>query len=200
MVSSPVEYGGAVQSSQRRTVRGIVAATILTALATVVAACSGSSGSSSSGAPSPSTVSTPTCPAVTSTPSPTGPGVTKALQNMPFDLPLPSGITVVGSNTTSDGIHVVRFTTNQSLRSSVLFIVDRYPKAGYVIGRGDAEATEADAPFVHAQVRGLTRVAEVQPCQTLWLVATVTTTKNGVTSPLLVPHPTSSVTSALPFG
>ena len=190
-----------MQSSQRRAARGIVAATILTALATVVAACSGSSGgSSSSGAPSPSAVATPSCPAVTSTPSPTGPGVTKALQNLPFDLPLPSGITVVGSTTTSDGIHVVRFTTNQSLRSSVLFVVDRYPKAGYVIGRGDAEATEADAPFVHAQVRGLTRLAAVQPCQTLWLVATVTTTKTGVTSPLLVPHPTSSVTSALPFG
>ena len=119
---------------------------------------------------------------------------------MPFDLPLPSGITVVGSTTTSDGIHVVRFTSRQSLRSSVLFIVDRYPKAGYAIGRGDAEATEADAPFVHGQVRGLTRVAEVQPCQTLWLVATVATNSSGGTSPLLVPHPTSSVTSALPFG
>jgi hypothetical protein len=101
---------------------------------------------------------------------------------------------------TSDGIHVVRFTTPTSLRTSVLFIVERYPKAGYVIGRGDAEATEADAPFVHNQVRGLTRVTEISLCQTLWLVASVAVTNKGVTSPLLVPHPTSSATSALPFG
>jgi len=126
--------------------------------------------------------------------------MTKALQNLPFDLPLPDNISVVGTQTTSDGIHVVRFTSPTDLRTSVLFLVEKYPKAGYVIGRGDAEATEADAPFVHGQLRGLTRVTEVEPCTTLWLVASVTTTNNGVTSPLLVPHPTSAVTSALPFG
>lgn len=119
---------------------------------------------------------------------------------MPFDLPLPSGMTIVSTMTTSDGIHVVRFTTTDSLRTAVLFIVEKYPKAGYQIGRGDAEATEADAPWVHGQVRGLTRVNEVQPCQTEWLVASVATTSSGVTSQILVPHPTSSVTSALPFG
>jgi hypothetical protein len=84
---------------------------------------------------------------------------------------------------------------------TVLFIVDRYPKAGYTLGRGDAEATEADAPFVKNKVRGLTRVAALEACKTLWLIATAASSSspNG-TSPLLSPHPTSSQTSALPFG
>jgi hypothetical protein len=111
---------------------------------------------------------------------------------------MPPSVTVVDAQRTSDGVAVVRFTTPTTLRDSVLFIVGRYPKAGYLIGRGDAEATEADAPFVHGQVRGLTRVAQVQQCQTLWLVASVAAP--AATSPLLSPHPTSSATTALPFG
>ena len=127
--------------------------------------------------------------------------MTKLMRSVPFGLPLPDNITPVDTSKTSDGIQVVKFTTPSSLRDSVIFIVDRYPKAGYVIGRGDAEATEADAPFVKAGLRGLTRVASLQTCQTLWLIASVPTSgTTGGTSPLLSPHPTSSQTSALPFG
>ena len=177
----------------------MVATAAAALVATLAVGCSGSSSAPTSQS-TPSTVSTPTCPTIAPTPSATGAAITKALQNVPFDLPMPDNISVVGATTTTDGVRVVRFTTPTSLRTAVLFIVQRYPKSGYVIGRGDAEATEADAPFVHGQVRGLARVTAVQPCQTLWLVATVTTTSSGVTSPILVPHPTSSVTSALPFG
>jgi hypothetical protein len=114
---------------------------------------------------------------------------------------MPENISPVDTSVTTDGIQVVKFTTPNSLRDAVIFIVDRYPKAGYVIGRGDAEATEADAPFVKASLRGLTRVASLQTCQTLWLIASVATTgSKGGTSPLLSPHPTSSQTSGLPFG
>jgi hypothetical protein len=114
---------------------------------------------------------------------------------------MPDNITPVETTKTADGIQVVKFTTPTTLRAAVIFMVDRYPKAGYVVGRGDAEATEADAPFVKGKVRGLTRVATLQACQTLWLVATVANTAGtGGTSPLLSPHPTSSQTSALPFG
>ena len=124
----------------------------------------------------------------------------KALRNLPFDLPLPANMTIVDSQVTTDGIRVVKFTTPTSIRDAVIFIVGKYPKAGYVLGRGDAEATEADAPFVHGQLRGLTRVAALQSCQTLWLVASTNATNGGGTSPVLSPHPTSSQTSALPFG
>jgi hypothetical protein len=123
------------------------------------------------------------------------------MRSVPFGLPMPDNITPVDTTKTADGIQVVKFTTQTSLRDAVIFIVDRYPKAGYVIGRGDAEATEADAPFVKASLRGLARVAALQTCQTLWLIASVATSgTGGGTSPLLSPHPTSSQTSALPFG
>jgi phage terminase large subunit-like protein len=182
-----------------RTGRHLPAVGSAALVAAFAAGCSGSSGATTS-QPTQSAVPTPTCPTVAPTPSATTAALAKALQNVPFDLPMPDNISIVGATTTNDGVRVVRFTTPTSLRTAVLFIVQRYPKSGYVIGRGDAEATEADAPFVHGQVRGLTRVVGVQGCQTLWLVATVATTNNGVTSPILVPHPTSSVTSALPFG
>ena len=127
--------------------------------------------------------------------------MSKLLRSVPFGLPLPENITPVDTTKTADGIQVVKFTTPTSLRDAVIFMVDRYPKAGYAIGRGDAEATEADAPFVKASLRGLTRVASLQTCQTLWLIASVATSGGpGNTSPLLSPHPTSSQTSALPFG
>lgn len=144
---------------------------------------------------------TPTCPSVSPTTAPTSPALAKALRSVPFDLPMPDNITPVETTKTADGIQVVKFTTPTSLRQTVIFIVDRYPKAGYVLGRGDAEATEADAPFVKNKVRGLTKVAALESCKSLWLVATLTTSgTNGGTSPLLSPHPTSSQTTALPFG
>ena len=144
---------------------------------------------------------TPTCPAVTASPSATSAAAEKILRSLPFDLPIPPQATPVGAMTTADGVRVVRYMTPTSLRDSVLFILQRYQKAGYVIGRGDAEPTEADAPWVHSTTRGLTRVAAVQQCQTLWLVAVVDAKgTTGSNSPLLSPHPTSSTTSSLPFG
>ena len=132
--------------------------------------------------------------------SPTSPALGRALRKLPFDLPMPDNISVVDATTTSDGIQVVKFTTPTTLRQAVLFIVDRYPKAGYVLGRGDAEASEADAPFVKSKVRGITRLTSLGTCKTLWLVESVTTTGTAGTSPILSPHPTSSQTSAPPFG
>jgi hypothetical protein len=166
--------------------------------AVLVAGCSG--GSKQAAAPPPRPVATPTCASAAPAPSATSSQLTKALSKVPFDLPMPSNITVVDATVTKDGINVVRFTTPTSLRDSVLFIVGRYPKAGYVLGRGDAEASEADAPFVKSTVRGLTRIASVDQCKTLWLVASTTVSGGSGTSPLLSPHPTSAVTSALPFG
>lgn len=165
------------------------------------AGCGGSSAPRADTPASPTPVATATCPSVTPTPSPGAPSLTKALQSVPFDLPMPPGIAVMDVRTVTGGVHVLRFTTAMSLRSSVLFFVERYPKAGYVIGRGDAEATEADAPWARGQVHGLTRVSELQPCLTLWLIAAQTAPSGtGGTSPLLSPHPTSAVTSSLPFG
>jgi hypothetical protein len=188
MVSFPVAYRCRVK----------LAATVLSGA--VLAAAAGCSSGSTPATASIKPIPTPTCPSAAATTAPTSPALAKALRNVPFDLPMPDNITPLDSTKTADGIQVVKFTTPTTLRAAVIFMVDRYPKAGYVLGRGDAEATEADAPFVKNKVRGLTRVASLETCKTLWLVATVATSGSTGTSPLLSPHPTSSQTSALPFG
>lgn len=177
----------------------LITATMCAVVVSALAGCSG--GSKAVTGPSPHPIPTPTCPSVTATPSPTPKKFAGALSKVPFDLPMPDNISIIDASTTQDGIQVLKFTTPTTLRQTVLFMVDRYPKAGYVLGRGDAEATEADAPFVKNKVRGLTRVASLEACKTLWLIAVAPTSNtSGGTSPLLSPHPTSSQTSALPFG
>jgi hypothetical protein len=160
--------------------------------ATVLAGCSGGSSPSAGASPSPSLFTPSPCP------TPATKVATKWPSFLPSDLPKPTNATIRKTTTTPDGVHVVQFMTPTSLRESVLFIVGAYPKAGYVLGRGDAEATEADAPFVHGEIRGITRISQLQQCQTLWLTATVHT--GGVTSPLLPSRTPTSSASPLPFG
>jgi hypothetical protein len=92
------------------------------------------------------------------------------------------------------------FTTPISLRESVLFVVEAMPAAGYTLARGDAENTEADAPFVKGDLRGVLRMIAVEPCRTDWLMALSTGVPSGAPgggSPLLPPRADAS---PLPFG
>ena len=168
----------------------------IAATAAVATACA-SGGAASPAASAPAQVQTfsppPPCP------SPGHSTPTKWPSKVPTDLPKPSNAKVQSQFTASDGVHIVKFTTPTSLRDRVLFVVRKLPKAGYVLGRGDAEATEADAPFVHGNIRGLVRMLGVAPCQTLWLLATVDSTASS-NSPLLTPHSPSASPSPLPFG
>ena len=172
----------------------------LAALAAALTACTGSSSG-------PKAASTPSsAPTVTSTtpPSCPKPSKTKPVNwpvQVPRDLPKPPDANIQGKPlTASDGVHILKFTTPTSLRESVLFVVNKLPKAGYVLGRGDAEAAEADAPFLHGNVRGLVRMLETGECQTLWLLATVDANSQATTSPLLTPHTPTGSPSPLPFG
>ena len=167
------------------------------ALAAALTACGGSSSpeSSTSVAPVVRPTTPPTCP----TPSTSKP--TKWPVQVPHDLPKPANAIIQGKPlTTSDGVRIVKFATPTSLRESVLFVVRKLPKAGYVLGRGDAEATEADAPFIHGNIRGLVRMLELGPCQTLWLFASVDASSPNTNSPLLTPHTPTGSPSPLPFG
>jgi hypothetical protein len=159
---------------------------------TFLAGCSGGSSPNATPNPSPSLYTPPPCPKSSTSVKAAWPSV------LPTDLPKPANATIRKTQTTPDGVHVVQFTTPTSLREAVLFIVGSYPKAGYVLGRGDAEATEADAPFVHGTVRGITRISSLSQCQTIWLTAIVR--QGGVTTPLLPSHTPSSTASPLPFG
>lgn len=176
-----------------RTCGALVAAVTATF---VLGGCGGSSPSGPTGAVSPQPVATsvPACPT---------PGQVKHVvwpAKVPSDLPKPPNATLNGQLSANDGVHIVKFTTPTSLRESVLFIVEKLPKAGYVLGRGDAEATEADAPFLHGSVRGLMRLVELGHCQTQWLLATVSNQAPTTGSPLLPPHTPSGSPSPLPFG
>jgi hypothetical protein len=171
----------------------------IVAVAMALSSCSGS-GSSPQASPADSgIIPTPTTPPACPTPASTKP--MKWPAKVPADLPKPPNATLSGKPlTASDGVHIIKFSTPTSLRESVLFVVDKLPKAGYVLGRGDAEAAEADAPFIHGDIRGLVRMLEVGPCQTLWLLATVNTASQPGNSPLLTPHSPSGSPSPLPFG
>ena len=120
-------------------------------------------------------------------------------QEVPGDLPKPPGATLTEVQERTDGLTVVMFTTPISIRDSVLFLIEAMPAAGYTLARGDAENTEADAPFVKGDLRGVMRMIAVEPCRTDWLMAITTgaTGAPGGGSPLLPPRPNAS---PLPFG
>jgi hypothetical protein len=120
-------------------------------------------------------------------------------QEVPADLPKPPGATLTDVQERTDGLTVVMFTTPISIRESVLFLIEAMPAAGYTLARGDAENTEADAPFVKGELRGVMRMIAVEPCRTDWLMAitTGTTGAPGGGSPLLPPRANAS---PLPFG
>jgi hypothetical protein len=96
-----------------------------------------------------------------------------------------------------NGVRTVRFVTPTPLRSSVLFVVRELPRAGFTLGRGDAEPSEADAPFARGTERGLLRLVATQQCQTTWILAVIDTRQGGQ-APLLPTHSPSG--SPLPFG
>jgi hypothetical protein len=160
-------------------------------------ACTSSKNSSS--APQPTVTQTAAAPS----PLPTcAPPRTKAYTwpgEIPKDLPRLPGVTIDSTKKTSDGLYVVQFSTATSLRDGVIFIVKKLPPAGYTLGRGDAEQTEADAPFTKGDVRGVLRGAAVALCQTKWILAVTRQTFGGGGSPLLPTH-TGPSPSPLPFG
>jgi hypothetical protein len=162
----------------------------------LVSACGGST-------PTASTTPQPTfsqAPQPTIAPCPT---VTKARftwpVEVPADLPQPPAATLGQTSKTKDGLTIVRFSTETSLQQSVLFVVKEVQKAGFTIGRGDAEPAEADAPFGRGDLRGIYKMLVRDACTTDWLVA-VTHTRPGGGSPILPTASRGPSSAPLPFG
>lgn len=118
---------------------------------------------------------------------------------IPKDLPQPPRATYSSVTRTPDGLTIVRFSTETSLQESVLFVVREVQKAGYTLGRGDAEPAEADAPFGRGDLRGVYKIFSRTQCVSDWLVA-VTHTRPTGTSPLLPTPSHGPSSSPLPFG
>lgn len=171
----------------RRSVVCVVAVALLSG-------CGGSSTPAAAPAPSQSAQPSPTvapCPGATASSKLVWPA------DFPQNLPKPPGATAaVPVPSQLSGLSIVRFSTPTSIREGVLFVVKAVPRAGFTLGRGDAEPFEADAPWQYGNLRGTYRMSARAECQTLWLVA-VARQGVGGGSPLL-PTPTGSP-SPLPF-
>jgi hypothetical protein len=115
---------------------------------------------------------------------------------VPADLPRPPSSNRPIVALTNANLTVVQFTAQISLAEGVLFVLDQYRRAGFTLGRGDAEFNQADAPFARTGVFGQVRINGTAPCRTTWLVAIGA--PSAGTSPLLAPPSTSP--SPLPFG
>jgi len=118
--------------------------------------------------------------------------------DVPDVIPRPEGVTIQSTDRAKGNVTQVRFVVPMSLRESVLYVVDRYPKAGFQLGRGDAEATEADAPFQRGEaLRGLVRMfVTPKECETLWLLAVV----RNPNAPYDISYTPPPSSTPLPFG
>jgi hypothetical protein len=167
----------------------------------LLAGCTGGS-ESAAPSPTPSPAAASPVPAVQALPT-CKPAVSRAYtwpKPVPADLPKLPGVTLGETKQTKDGLTIVRFSTDSSLRDGVLFIVKNLPPAGYVLGRGDAEQNEADAPFNKGDLRGVLRGVSREICATEWLLAVTRTAPGGNTGNPLLPARPGSSPSPLPFG
>jgi hypothetical protein len=175
-------------------VRPAAAFALAALLATGLTACTGEpngpDAAPTTAAPSPTSTG-PQCPVPPSS-DPKWPS------DIPESIPKPAGFKLEKTDRTKGNVVQLRGTVPMSLRDAVLFVIKEFPKNGFVLGRGDAEATEADAPFQRGEaLRGLVRVfATDQVCQTQWLFAVVRNT--GAPFDLSYTPPPSS--TPLPFG
>jgi hypothetical protein len=170
---------------------------LLCGAAVLLTACSGKSDGALPGPPSPTLAAPSPRPLPTCAPARTKPYTWP--KPVPADLPKIPGVVITGSKQTADGLTIVNFHTESSLRDGVIFIVQRLPPAGFTLGRGDAEATEADAPFTKGDLRGVIRGSARTLCQTDWILAVTRQVQGGTGSPLLPSHTGPSPTP-LPFG
>ncbi|HVU71905.1 MAG TPA: hypothetical protein VHE83_02985 [Mycobacteriales bacterium] len=120
---------------------------------------------------------------------------------LPADLPKPPGAVLTGE-TVQNNVVYLRFNTSSSLREGLLYMLRELPKAGYTIGRGDAEVTEADVPFTNPAVIAALRLTVAGTCATSWILAVGRrAASTGVLQPnSLIPHTVPAGASPLPFG
>ena len=169
---------------------------VLAGAVLLLSGCSAASTTGTQGTGQPTAAPAPTA---TPTPCPARPGKPFAWPAaMPKDLPKPPGATLLSTTTSADKVTIVRLTSTMSLQQSVLFVLKAVNKAGFTLGRGDAEPAEADAPFGRGDVRGVYKMLARDTCSTDWLVATAKVQFGN--SPVLPTASRGPSSSPLPFG
>lgn len=172
----------------------LVTAATVGLLGAGLAGCGSAGGASAARRPTTSPPAAPTCPAPTATPLAQWPA------GVPADLPKPPGARLESSVVQPGNLRVTRFATPTSFRDGILFVLNHFPKAGFVLGRGDEESGEADVPFARGSVRAAVRMLATATCRTEWLLVTTTLTSGGPPLTLLPSHSPSASVSPLPFG
>lgn len=136
----------------------------LAAATLLLAACSGDAPSSAPDATPRGSTAAGDCPGSSAAADAWGSGV-------PADVPRLAGMHVTGGEATQ-GVEHVTFTAPTSFSDAVAFYLQQLPAAGYHLGTGDAEESEADIPFdkdgrqFSLKLRGVP-----DPCQTQGLLA-----------------------------
>jgi hypothetical protein len=88
---------------------------------------------------------------------------------LPSDFPLPAGTRITSATTLSQNQILVAGLVPADLQEAAAFFNEMLPERGYQVGVGDAEATEAEAPFTGNGFRGRWRVNEIPACPALTL-------------------------------
>ena len=142
-------------------------AVLVGALATsalLVSACSGDEPTSTQDPRPRASGTSADCPSSTAAADDWGSGV-------PADVPRLAGTKVTGGETTQ-GVEHVSFTAPSSFSDAVAFYLQQLPAAGYHLGTGDAEESEADIPFDKGGRQFSLKLRGVpDPCQTQGLLA-----------------------------
>jgi hypothetical protein len=73
---------------------------------------------------------------------------------LPADLPLPAGMYQSEEKPNSFGYHQAIFVVPGQLAELARFVLSEWPKAGWVLGRGDAEANEIEDQFSKSPATG----------------------------------------------
>ena len=123
---------------------------------------------STDGSASPSTSagasSSTGCPSSSATPAAWG-------SDVPADLPRLAGMEVTGGDETA-GVQHVTFTAPSSFSDAVAFYLQQLPAAGFRLGTGDSEESEADIPFDKGGQQFSLKLRGVpDPCQTQGLLS-----------------------------
>jgi hypothetical protein len=88
---------------------------------------------------------------------------------LPVEFPLPAGTVITSSKSPFESQVVVLALIPAELQEAASFFGRILPEHGYEVGIGDAEGTEAEAPFTGNGYRGKWRVNAIPDCRAVRL-------------------------------
>lgn len=106
-------------------------------------------------------ISRPTAPPAGSLPDCTYPERVPTPAWLPNDLPFPAGTYTTQELGQDSGYHKAVMVLPGTLTAWTRFVLDQWPKSGYILGRGDSEAFEVEDVFTKAPAVGAFKAVSV---------------------------------------